>query len=942
VNILSRIIYTTIFVSLLIILLFVTYLTSTYTDSKLPYYEKISTWSFEIKNNNGIFAIDNLNNESGTWNFYVKIINPTDKIYYSSWNIEFNENNWVNNINISPWFYYFDIKNIDSDYLINWSWFIINNKWPWAFFVNSLNPTKNIILSMNSLLNLNLINIKNNEKINNLDVYPHTYLTFNLLKNGFIKTPDLLKIFQTFTLWYYNNQIAIQNEIPKDFLDMMSSKNKEKEVDINNFISITKQNYNEMNKIYNKFTESSFITLPGEDFILKYSVMFVNSSKISTFNKNVILKNLYNLVISDELDPILINKIIADCNSLRKIDEKWFEQMKDIITYYYKIVLSSNNSSNSKINLTNLYMNLNNKNTKIKSESLIFLGSIFFNYDFLSSEWFYKDISNFKKDYFDLLKLDLKWSDENYSIDKIENIDYLLFFLENIIVSSNFSSSINDTKNLIDLFNDYVIIASSFYKISDEKIKRTWIFTNYKILNKFLTILKDKYFEKDRNENKLLVIKNDQEIINEDISILNQNTNELINFFENQKKILDPYNNTKDKIIIKQYENISERYKEYFSALSNYEEYKIKFDKNKTKLLDTDTINENDNNLVLSQDTVKEFLNKFSWLNLSNTIINIMDYNYCMYPVPENEISNIEIPYCYKIENLNVDWNNISFLIYPFEKNKIDEIIVESIKSPWSYKLDELKTILDEKYKIASENRERYNFYNFFINTFWQKTVDLDYENSNDTDNTDIELVEDSIVKIFKRNKLLWNSWDFSSLKGFLDINYNDLIVENKSNWEYSIFINKSLFTYELEKDNEFYWYFSSNYDFSNKHSFIDPELILLDNNNNNTILLWNKISITWEYKVDKMQEEIKDLFDNYEWIDFITSYLSNNINQNIKIDYIKSLNQVIFETIYNWKALYINLNNWYITKLTYNDENYLSDQINYLEIYSILENIKK
>ncbi|MBT3729382.1 hypothetical protein HOF65_04210 [bacterium] len=53
-----------------------------------------------------------------------------------------------------------------------------------------------------------------------------------------------------------------------------------------------------------------------------------------------------------------------------------------------------------------------------------------------------------------------------------------------------------------------------------------------------------------------------------------------------------------------------------------------------------------------------------------------MDYSYCSYPSPENEKAALEVPYCYKIDNLKIDTNNISFLLHPFEKNKIDEIYI--------------------------------------------------------------------------------------------------------------------------------------------------------------------------------------------------------------------------------------------------------------------------
>jgi len=55
-----------------------------------------------------------------------------------------------------------------------------------------------------------------------------------------------------------------------------------------------------------------------------------------------------------------------------------------------------------------------------------------------------------------------------------------------------------------------------------------------------------------------------------------------------------------------------------------------------------------------------------------------MDYNYCKDPRLENAEQPVEVPYCYKIDNLLIDSKNVSFLLFPFEKNKIEEITVES------------------------------------------------------------------------------------------------------------------------------------------------------------------------------------------------------------------------------------------------------------------------
>ncbi|MDP2395994.1 MAG: hypothetical protein Q8S84_08800 [bacterium] len=55
----------------------------------------------------------------------------------------------------------------------------------------------------------------------------------------------------------------------------------------------------------------------------------------------------------------------------------------------------------------------------------------------------------------------------------MEKVDYLLFFIENNLLSADYSSVNVDIKDLIAIFDDYVKISSSFYVFNDEKVKRT-------------------------------------------------------------------------------------------------------------------------------------------------------------------------------------------------------------------------------------------------------------------------------------------------------------------------------------------------------------------------------------------------------------------------------------------------------------------------------------
>lgn len=942
-NVLSKIIFTIVSISLLTLLLFITYLTSAYSGSEKPFYEKIKLWLFEVKNENNIFSLKETNNIE-KWDLFVKKLDYSDKIFFSTWNIDIQNNNWITTITLTNWMFFFDFKKINSNYIIKWKWFEIKNKWPWYFIINSINPNRNIVFSLNSLIDLKLKNYNTNENMTSVFLYPHSYLVLNPMKNVFLKNADLLKVSQNFNLWYFTEKIITNNSISKDFIDLISLKNKKDEKIIENILLIIKQDNKDKIKIYNDFLKSSFSTLTWEDFINKYSNLFINHWKMSIFHKNIIIRNLNKLLSDNKNSTDTINKIINSSKVLEKIDKDWFEEIKNIITYYYEVSLSSNININSKINLTNLINKLNNEKFILENKSLISLEKTFFDYDFTWGDSFYKEVSLFRKNYFDDLNINLKWEKtKKYSIENMEKVDYLLFFMENLLLSSDFSDRNIDTKDIIFIFNDYVKIANSFYVFNDETIKRTWLFTNSKILNKFIDILEDNYFYKERNEFWLLKLKENEKINSEDIVLLENNINEIIKFFKEQLFILKPDKITKDKIIIKQYWDLEKKYAEYFSALKNYKEYWLKYDKNKNNLLTTNSVNENNEKLVLSLNDAREYLNKFNWINLDNSLISIMDYNYCILPDEKTNNIVVELPYCYKIENLNIDWRNISFLLHPFEENKIDEISIEDKSKAWSYKLNEIKTILDEKIKTSSsEDREKYDFYNFMINTFWQKVNN--YENVNNfVINEEETIEEDSVIKIFKRNKLLWDNWDFKTLNWFLDINYNDLIVTKLESWEYSIDLKSSIMNINLPEGQSFYWNFSSIYNFSTKHSFINPKIKLIDKNSEVELLLWNTLDLIWEYKVNTVNEEIKKVFEYLNEIDYIANSIKKATNiTDIKIKYLKSTNQIYFESIYKGKKLFIKLFDWNIIKLTYNNVDYLKSSKKYTNIDNILKNITK
>jgi hypothetical protein len=941
VSLLSRIIFTIIATSIFLLLVFVTFVTNTSNYFEKPYYTELNNGTYElIKNTKDIFSIKNIESKNDN-SILVKQIWLSNKIIYSTGSISVGENT----IKIDKWLYFFDLRELESKYKIEANWFEIEKNWPWIFVVNTLNPKNNIVFSITSLLNLKLNDIDTNENITDLDLYPHSYLIFNPKKNTFVKNSDLLKISQTFSLWYFNEKIYKEENINQEFQELITIKDENYKQLVNYSLLSIKQDYFRKKKLISSFLLNNFWTIPWETLINKYFSYFINDNKKRIYYKNKILRDLNVLIKSKPVLPTKINNINNDLQILKTLNKEDYIEMENIISYFYSLILLTDSELNTKINITKLVYKISNKEFKLKNKSLSFLDSLFLKYNFSEENDFHYKLNTFNENYFSDLKIDIYWNNEKLSINNFEKIDYFLFFQKNILL---WDYSEKNTSDLLSLFNDYVTISNYYYGYSDDKIKRTWLFTNSQILNKLRKIIKNKYFFEERNEYNLLEIKDIAISDKDNIEFLQKNIKKLISFFKDYESILNPDKNNKDKFLIKLYSNIEKGFEEYFIALLKNSEYLIKYNKTKSELLSTKTINEqnDDDKNILSKEKVNSYLNEFYWIYLSNSKVKIMGYNYCMNPewYDDDKIDESD-DFCYKIENIQIDNKSISFLLYPNIKNKIDYIYINDKSVAQSYKLDEIKIQWESKSKSSSqedkEDRNKYNFAYFLKNTFWEVKKEDKNTNIVDNDEDNNILEESAIVKIFKRNKLLWNSWDFSYLDWFLDINYNNLIVKEKDN-DYDIFVKNIELKVNTKKNKIYDLLFSSNYDFSNKHSFINPVVKFIDKKNDRDLLLWNNLNIYWEYNIIKIKDEIIKPIELYEQIDSIVNSISQKLRvHSIKISYYKNVDSVNFEVNYNNENVFLELNNWHITKARYKKESLIENKLTIKNIDLIFNKIR-
>ena len=915
-----------------IFLIFSTFIWSENTLMEDLSFKEVRLWTFElIEDGESNFAIKDTEfdtNEYGE-NIYVEQVSNISRFFTDNkisevivgpeW-----EENKINiepqiYLNIEPGMYLFDLNEINKNFVVDGGLFTVENKWPGSFIVNNLNPSRTVIFSLDTIINLSIKS--KDETLTSILLYPHSYLIFNQKRNFLVKNGDLLKISSIFTLDFFDEKIFTQsqeNPVNPNFIDIVTLKNDEQRNFVEKTLSFLASELEEKQRDFEKYTTKNFITLPGEMYIQKYFSLFINTEKQKVYYKNIILRNIITLFHETQQAPTKIKFIKDSIKVLEQIDLEEAKKMKKIIYFYYLENLKTKKSwVITAMNFAHLIQAIeNNQNEIPKWEALFFLKHVFKDYDFLASSNLLEDISYFKEKYI--------WSELEYDkqSDQYKEIEYLLFFLEKLL-----TTELKESGKYIDeisiLLKDYVNISSEFYDSNTNSIKKTGLFKNSIVLEKISEIITKTYFNHKRNDEGLLERKDSNllwEINNKvnrnSISRIESSVNRLNDFYNQNKQFLDD-TDTNDIITTDIYVKHISRFKEFFEALADYEKYKSKYDTEKYIFLGWESILSNQDDDTISIQKAYNYLKDFNGVSINRLKIELKNYDYCMNPY--NPIKDEEKDYyCYDVKNLEINGNMLWFILLPYEENKISEITLNGAKKNGTYKLDNIKEELDEKIKRVTRNEEKdkYDFRNFFLNTFIiQSTSEIKeiYQEEEDV------LKEDKVIKTFKRNKLLWDSWDFAILKWFLDIKYNDLIVKE----DYSISIKTSNFNTSIDTCNnetcesnfkQFEWTLESEYEFTNSHTFKNIIIKVIDPNQKEVekySLWWNQIEIIGDIKVENLKNEISILLSHINNIEESLKYLKNNLEINdIKIKYYTSANRIKIDSNYTNKKLSIYIEN--------------------------------
>ena len=866
-------------------------------------------WSWQISQVSEVSGVD-----SG---FYFEKITDVDTIYFSPWSQY--SIAW-NNISLWKWEFIINVESLSSTYAISSNFFSISSLEAGSVYINTQSDRNYVLLSLDTLVNVWFTN--EGEDITYVDLYPHMYLRLNPTRLQFLKNADLVRISSVFTLG------ALIASISDDIISwFLKSTWIESSTFFDSYLSHSKIEFDKNAEDFKKILSIKSGEFPWVKSLQKYFYLFLNDTKKRAYYKNSIFSDLTRLLHSDKKETQTIQDIVSQLSALEDTPDD-YREIRNVIDFYYSLAATDSNFSHlsAKINIHALMLEIHQKTLSPYQESLLSLSTLYQNYN-ISGDYSYENLSSFSNDYIKRSWLD----DDKISLKKKQHFDYFSFFLSELFIS-RFSSTdenlrdfwLNDNFNsLLKVMSDYVDISQKIYTPDEEKRSITGMYVHADVLKKLQDFMRSALFKDIRWENGVLIKSRKFEIDARETTLFEKNINTLISFYEDNKNFLSNQDQN-DSALINSYKIFDSQFKEYFLALTDYENYLYSYDETKKNLFWIETFGARDNDIVFSEGQGLNYLRKFSQASLSDVKIKLKeDY--------------------YEIENFIVDGKNFSFSLYPYEAHKIDNIIINNKPTSVSYKLDSVEIDWNERSESARDEEEekKYDFSRFFLNTFSETSTDNNQEIF-DIDRSD-NVNNDKFIVVFKRDKLLGDGWEFASVQSFLDIDFADIdVVQNQS--LYDIFINEADIKVSYENTDITASFDSSYVLAADKHYFKNIRLSPYISN------LWIKkpeigdsfIQVVGNINLVDLKSEMEIFAENYDNLKYIYKSISKNLwTQDISIRYLKSSQKLNFRFDYQWDFISILLSRDTIENISQGWEIILRNA-NYRTIDDILTTIKK
>lgn|GEM_PF-3088856 len=169
--------------------------------------------------------------------------------------------------------------------------------------------------------------------------------------------------------------------------------------------------------------------------------------------------------------------------------------------------------------------------------------------------------------------------DENYDFEihttrNSTELESLAFFLRNILIYDISFSNQEHFHEVVDIMNVYKSLQMSLLKDGKGQNSQGLIIEFSSIIQKTLKNLSVSFFLPERGTRKLLILKPEVALSKQETDYLNETLQRFFQFYDSKKDVLSVRNQVYNSLYTK---NKAE-FDEIFLALSNYNEYQLKYD----------------------------------------------------------------------------------------------------------------------------------------------------------------------------------------------------------------------------------------------------------------------------------------------------------------------------------------------------------------------------
>lgn len=797
---------------------------------------------------NDIYTQNDIQKFSSSWGLQHTIISPLQEIFTFQWEMW----SWfidtaAQRIDISEKNkYYSSLREISQTYTFHWEGFIIEQESLWEIFVDTLtSPWKVFILSMSAPVTLKLVSPDVWEEYTNIFLAPHMYIEFQPARWKSVKWADRIRVETIFKLWY----------IWKSFSEELSDDVALKYIwDTGGYFSTVSDYFSAQrthsDEYLDMLSSKTVYQIPWMSLVQRYTSLFINDEKKKIYYKNSILEKYIELLNSQEYNESLLTEISYQMQSLKDLDMQAYMQVQDFASHLSGVM--SRDSRFTSIPAKLLISDIYRKDSEVTNEIHLFYlyaYSLFTNYDDKASIWF-KTLEQY---IWSFQKLQRSWESKYERHD-----EYFVYFLEQYILfelENNKDVSFNQILKVLKEFNTYawdvysrdVTSKISGMYIYNELLYNIWLYT------------RGRFFNTERNQQQLLELSSLEGISQEWIRNFKANIEKIFLFMQTNAIHLDP-KKQRDVNINKSFDILKVQYDEYFAALENYGNYIVQYDESKKNIFLIDTLWDDDTWLV-SSENFESYIYNFVWVSSSWLKYEVVDGLF------------------YSVESIVIWGKQLSFDIFPYQWNLLKNIVVDGELQSSQYKLDDIKTRWEEIYTWSDSSvRDAFDFKRFFLITFFDSSSG---ELPDEFDIKDISTTEDRAEIVFKRDKLLWDKWEFSVVGNILKVDYEDIRLE-QNNSLYDIFLTNTDISTVVETSNSvvaYFWDMSSRYVLTNQdHYFTNfaSSWYTKAGDNKNYFFDGEKVSFIGKLEISKLQQVVENFTKN------ISSY--ENIYKQVKI----------------------------------------------------------